>query len=331
MPFYLWSGTAGANGSIDPTINFQEGQSPSSVNDSARAMMAALALWRVDISGSIGTGGTSSAFTLVSNQGFDTLAHMNNAMIAFVPHATNAQGATLNVDGLGAKTIAQDINTGVGAGVLVQGTPYVVTYNNSTGLFMLQGFFGNPFNLPIGGLMPYVGSTPPNSNFVFPSGQAISRTTYATLFSLTSTTFGPGDGSTTFNVLDLRGRSVFGLDNMNGTPANRITVAGGNFDGTSLGSVGGSQNHTLSLAEAPAGQITLNFSDPGHTHPQDARTYLNQAGASAPIAGGTLLQQGGTTGSSTTGITASLSDHAGGGAHTILNPCMVLPFILRVI
>jgi microcystin-dependent protein len=51
-----------------------------------------------------------------------------------------------------------------------------------------------------------------------------------------------------------------------GSAAGRITVAGGNIDGAVLGNVGGSQNHTLTLAEAPAGQSTLNFSDPDHTH-----------------------------------------------------------------
>ena len=83
--------------------------------------------------------------------------------------------------------------------------------------------------------MPYVGSTAPNSNFALPFGQAISRATYDPLFALVGTTFGAGDGSTTFNIPDLRGRVAFGLDNMGGSAASRITVAGGNFDGTARG------------------------------------------------------------------------------------------------
>src|SRR5258708_2604472 len=77
-------------------------------------------------------------------------------------------------------------------------------------------------SVPLGGLMPYIGSTAPNTAFVLPFGQAISRTTYATLFSLVSTTFGVGDGSTTFNIPDLRGRVIPGLDNMGGSAASRI-------------------------------------------------------------------------------------------------------------
>jgi microcystin-dependent protein len=80
--------------------------------------------------------------------------------------------------------------------------------------------------IPIGGLLTYIGVSAPNSAFVLPFGQAISRTTYATLFALTGTTFGPGDGSTTFNVPDLRGRAVCGQDNMGGSAAERITVVG---------------------------------------------------------------------------------------------------------
>src|SRR5262245_9309127 len=105
MPLYLWSKTAANNAAADPTINYAEGMAPSAVNDSARAAMARTAEWRDDISGTITTGGSSTAYTVTSNQGFDTLAHMSGAMIAFVPHTTNGATVTLNVDGLGAKPL----------------------------------------------------------------------------------------------------------------------------------------------------------------------------------------------------------------------------------
>src|ERR1700756_3788698 len=105
MAFWSWSKTAASNAAADGTINWAEGQSPSSVNDSARAMMARGAEWRDDVSGTITTGGTSTAYTVASNEGFDTLAHMNGAMIAFVPHTTNGATVTLAVDGLTAKPL----------------------------------------------------------------------------------------------------------------------------------------------------------------------------------------------------------------------------------
>src|SRR5262249_49116012 len=183
--------------------------------------------------------------------------------------------------------------------------------------------------VPIGGLMPYLGSTAPNSNFALPAGQAISRTTFATLFALVSTTFGIGDGSTTFNVPDLRGRSIAGLDNMGGSTAGRITVAGGNFNGTTLGATGGAENHTLTQAEMPSHTHTANVTDPGHVH-TIAITANNAGGAPG---GGAVTNTASTisTNSATTGISVSNTSTGGGGAHTILSPTMVLPYILRVL
>jgi hypothetical protein len=63
------------------------------VNDSAGAMTAAAAKFRDDIAGAIATGGSLVAYTLTSYQNFDTLAHMDGAMIAFTPHATNGAPA----------------------------------------------------------------------------------------------------------------------------------------------------------------------------------------------------------------------------------------------
>lgn len=235
MPFWAWSKTAASNATADATINWAEGQSPSSVNDSARAMMARTAEWRDDVSGTIATAGSPTAYTVGSAQGFDTLAHLHGALIAFVPHATCGATVTLNVDGLGAKPLRSSPGVELPSGLLIQGTPYAATYSNADGAFYLRGFYALPYAIPVGGLLPYVGASAPNSSFALPFGQAISRTTYATLFALVGTTFGGGDGSTTFNLPDLRGRAVFGLDNMGGVAASRITVAGGNFNGTTLG------------------------------------------------------------------------------------------------
>src|SRR5712691_7121077 len=154
--------------------------------------MAAVAKFRDDIAGAITTGGSSSAYTVTSSQGFNSLANMSGKMIAFVPHATCGATVTLNVDGLGAKPLRTSPGVEVAAGMLIQGTPYIATYNNADGVFYLRGFYSLPYAIPIGGLVAYVGSSAPNSSFALPFGQAISRTTYATLFSLIGTTFGTG-------------------------------------------------------------------------------------------------------------------------------------------
>jgi microcystin-dependent protein len=320
MPFWGWSKTAASNASSDPTINWAEGLAPSAVNDSARAGNARLAEWRDDISGTITTGGTSTAYAVTSNQVFDTLAHMNGAMLSFVPHTTCGATVTLNVDGLGAKPLRTSPGVEVPGGTLIQGTPYVATYNNSDGAFYLQGFYALPYTVPLGGIMPYLGSTAPNANFALPFGQAISRTTYAAMFSLVSTTFGAGDGSTTFNIPDLRGRVPFGLDNMGGSAASRITVAGGNFNGTALGATGGAQNHTLTTAELPITigttvetNVPYNISGPNNI--PTATSNVATPFWPGAISIGTL----------------NITNASGGNAHTILPPAIVLPYILRII
>lgn len=250
---YLWSQTQATNASADPTVNWAEGQAPSSINDSARNMMASVAKWRDDIAGAIATGGTSTAYTVTSNQAFDTLAHMSGQLIAFTPHTTNGGTTTLNVDSLGAKPVRSAPNVEIPAGTLVQGTPYLVLYNNSDAVFYLHGFFGNPYNIPLAGSLNYWGTTAPNSSFVFPFGQAISRTTYSALFALMGTTFGTGDGTTTFNLPDLRGRTTACLDNMGGTTANRLAPDGALASVRhTLGGAGGESGHTLTAAELPS-------------------------------------------------------------------------------
>lgn len=103
----------------------------------------------------------------------------------------------------------------------------------------------------IGAGMDYWGTTAP-AGWLFPYGQAISRTTYAALFAVLGTTYGVGDGSTTFNMPDKRDRASFGKGDMGGTGAGRITgVPAGGWVGTTLGAAGGSQSHQLVAAELP--------------------------------------------------------------------------------
>lgn len=85
--------------------------------------------------------------------------------------------------------------------------------------------------------------------FLARNGAAVSRTDYSGLFQECSTTFGAGDGSTTFNVPDGRGRLDLQID---GT-ANRVTSAStGGANADTLGGVGGAQTHTLVVSEIPS-------------------------------------------------------------------------------
>jgi len=326
MTFFLWSRTGATNASADPTVNYAEGQAPSSLNDSARNAMAAAAKYRDDTSGAIVTGGTSTAYTVTSYQQFDTLAHMNGQTIAFTPHATNGGFCSLSVDSLTPRNIRSSTGADIPAGTLIQGTPYVATYNNSDGIFYLNCFYGSPYSIPIGATVDYWLPTAPNSSFVFPFGQAISRTTYSVLFAAMGVTFGSGDGSTTFNLPDLRGRTLASPDNMGGgsDPA-RLTNGALASVRNSVGGAGGESGHTLVLSEIPSHSHAIN--DPGHTH-----TVQNQyvAGTFVNTVGGNFAHQATvTTDPAFTGI--SIQNNGGGAAHNIMQPTILCNRIMRII
>ncbi len=106
--------------------------------------------------------------------------------------------------------------------------------------------------VPTGAVFETVADTAP-SGWLLCFGQAVSRTVYSALFALAGTKFGTGDGSTTFNLPDMRGRVPLGKDNMGGTSADRVTDAAAD----SLGGVGGAETHTLTVAEIPAHKHNL--------------------------------------------------------------------------
>jgi len=98
-----------------------------------------------------------------------------------------------------------------------------------------------------GKIEPCVLPTAP-AGWLLCAGQAVSRTRYAALFAAIGTTFGAGDGSTTFNLPDMRGRAFAGLDNMGGSSANVVT----DTSADNLGGVMGAETHTLTESELPA-------------------------------------------------------------------------------
>jgi microcystin-dependent protein len=326
LPFYNWSRTAASNATADSTVNWAEGQAPSSVNDSGRAMMASTAAFRDDISGAIVTGGTSTNYTVSSYQVFDTLAHMSGQMIAFTPHTTSgAGGVNLNVDGLGLKPLYTAPGVALPTGFLIEGTPYVALYNNSDAAFYLHGVFGNPYSVPIAGGIDYWGTTAPNSSFAFPAGQAISRTTYSVLFGIMSTTYGVGDGSTTFNLPDKTGR----VSAMKESSATRLTATYFGASGATMGSVGGSESHTLTTAQLAA--HSHGVTDPGHTHALSNATNLLDNASGNNFQGAAFLgnARNPTVNSNTTGI--SINNAGSGNAHNNVQPTIICNYIIRII
>lgn len=175
--------------------------------------------------------------------------------------------------------------------------------------------------LPAGLTIPFAGGTVP-SGWLLADGTAVSRTTYLRLFTAIGTTYGVGDGSTTFNLPDGRGRVIAGKDNMGGSAANRLTLAESGITGTTLGATGGIESFT------PSGAIggTLSIAHThtfAHYHQWGAQTnnattnplYTDTAGSASStslsiVAGNRFLFTSAV--SSGAGLTAYIPDTLGG-------------------
>ena len=169
---------------------------------------------------------------------------------------------------------------------------------------------GNVTQVPAGIVSAFVGVTAP-AGWLMCYGQAVSRTEYSALFTALSTTYGSGDGSTTFNVPDLRGRAIAGVDNMGGTAASRLTSTVLSTSNT-LGATGGTQSHTLTSAQSGV---------PAHSHQisvGNVHTFTGYIGSTGH--GGTI-----TYFASTDNNTAANASQA----HPITQPTIVLNYIIK--
>jgi microcystin-dependent protein len=222
--------------------------------------------------------------------------------------------------------------------------------NASNNIVEFSGGGGGGAEMPAGSVTQFAGSTAP-TGWLSCDGTTVSRTTYAALFSVIGTTYGSGDGSTTFALPNMKGRIPVGFDS---TQAE--------FDG--LGETGGAKTHTLTSAEMPSHTHTQN----SHNHTQDGHGHTtvdggahahgltigttNTSSTSHTHAGTTRLS-GGTTGAtlssqshptdsagthghginSTTATnqatTATNQNTGGGGAHNNLQPYIVLNYIIK--
>lgn len=130
-----WSTVADDNGDSDPTINWTEGQMPSTVNDSARSMMAALAAYFADSGGKLISAGSSNAYTLTTNMGVAALGSPLTLM--FEADRNNTGAATLAVDGLTAKPMKSTTGAALASGDIVDGGVYFAVYNVTADAFFL--------------------------------------------------------------------------------------------------------------------------------------------------------------------------------------------------
>jgi microcystin-dependent protein len=175
----------------------------------------------------------------------------------------------------------------------------------------------NPI-VPIGVILPFAGTVAPGG-WILAYGQAISRTTYANLFSIIGTTYGAGDTLTTFNLPDLRGNVPAGKDNMGGSPANRLTNSTtGGVDGTTLGNSGGGQSDQLTSAQLPS---TSANSSQGFLY----GSYVNYFSAAA----GSDFVAIGIDPAFPNGASTVSSSFGGDAPHNNVQPTLILNYIIK--
>jgi microcystin-dependent protein len=194
--------------------------------------------------------------------------------------------------------------------------------------------------MPTGSVVPWIGSpSAPPSGWLLCDGAAVSRSTYADLFAITSTYFGVGDGSTTFNLPDFRGLSLVGAI------ATNAGIAVGNTAGGKVWTYGTADpfaalthstdtwahthtftddsqgNHTHAIDHTTTATYSSQTAASGHSHTYAASTSTN--GHSHTI--GNLAASAGTVSISTTSATDSaaavshthtVGDISGGNSHS---------------
>lgn len=162
-----------------------------------------------------------------------------------------------------------------------------------------------PSIIPTGIILPFAGSEIP-AGWLLCDGGEVSRDTYNSLFSLISNIYGDGDGVTTFNVPDLRGRMPMGLDNMGGVSAGIVE----NQEADNLGGNSGTEMHQLSIEEMP-----------NHNH--DLREYAGSGGT---------FGRGITSGNDQYGYnlsTSKISSAGGDQPHNNMPPYLSLNYIIK--
>lgn len=257
-------------------INIAENCSPANINNAIRQLMSDLKDWQSGADDKyIVPAGTAAAPSVTFNGDTDTGLYR-----------------------VGANEI----------GVAVNGA--------SVGSFSSAGWTGSVTTsavVPSGALVMWSTGTAP-TGYLLCNGSAVSRTTYATLFSAIGTAYGSGDGSTTFNLPDMRDRMPVG--------------AGTTY---AVNDSGGSATTTIALANLPAHDHSI--TDPGHSHTVATAAGLNPSNDYVQPAV-TSISQSVPTSTSSTGITKTNTTQGNGSsfsnsAMTTISPYRGVYFIIK--
>ena len=181
-----------------------------------------------------------------------------------------------------------------------EATKYDFTGANLTGI---EG-------IPTATIVPWSSASVP-TGFLECNGQAVSRSTYSALFAIVASTYGGGDGSSTFNVPNLQDNVAVGKSNNKA-----LASTGGANTVASTGNVGGSTaNHTLSTPQLPS-----------HTHPGGATNTVTHFNPNSTVAA-TNPATGSTGGGGA--HSHNMSANFSGDSTSVLQPYLTVIYIIK--
>lgn len=186
---------------------------------------------------------------------------------------------------------------------------------------MSTRLLSGPYIEPAGILKIWPTNTPP-IGWLLCYGQAISRALYAKLFGVIDTTFGIGDGSTTFNVPDFRGRIPLGKDNMGGASANRVTSA----QADAIGGAAGDETLAAHVHTGPSHVHT----GPAHVHTTPVETNGGSIGHTGDIGDGNSVPiNTGSSGTGNTGAGGTGNTGSTGAGSNNMTPYLTMNYIIK--
>lgn len=254
-------------------------------------------------------GGTANAITLTNQVAISS--YVAGQEFSFVAALTNTGPVTIAVDGLSAKSVTV-AGVALTAGQIIAGAWVTVAY---TGTNFELAVGATPASVSVGSVMAWPLSTVP-SGWLECDGSAVSRSTYSALFAVIGTSYGSGNGSTTFNLPNYKDYFLRGFD-ASGTDASSRTDRGDGTTGANVGTKQADQtkshNHTFTGTAVPDHTHWIANTDIDSTNPSgipldnSSRKYMLYYGGSGFSSAYTLK------GSSTT---PTIGSTTADGGHT---------------
>lgn len=227
------------------------------------------------------------------------LGQLAGVQLFLIPAHTNTGATNATINGIVVPVQYSNGNALVG-GELYAGALIPAVYNATKGVVQLLGIQQGNTGVIAGEIRALAGPNVP-AGWALCYGQAVLRSTYPNTFGQIGTAWGAGDGATTFNLPDLRGRGLFGADGMGGTAASRLTYnsLGGANTATANASVG-------IASGATTGSVTgFNITFGGSGYTSAPAITISGGGGSGATATATI----------TNGVVTAIAVTAGGAGY----------------